>query len=122
MGRVSRTGHAAFAPAWLPWACWMAGVLACVHSQPIRIIVPAPAGGPIDIVSRVIANEMMKNMRHSVIVENRPGGRSVIAANAVSKSDPDGHTLLAMSTSLAMTQAITRGRLTTSPGISHPSR
>lgn len=124
MGRVSHTAHAAFALAWRKWARCMAGVLACVllpvasvpasdfpKSQPIRIIVPAPPGGSIDVVSRIIANEMMKNMRHSVIVENRPGARSLIAANAVSKSDPDGHTLLAMSTSLAMTQAITHGRL-----------
>ena len=109
MGRLSHTGHAAFAFAWRPWTHRMAGVLACVlmpvasvsasdfpQSQPIRIIVPAPPGGPIDVVSRIVANEMMKNMRHSVIVENRPGARSLIAANAVSRSDPDGHTLLAV--------------------------
>lgn len=84
--------------------------LAFPKNYPIRIVVPAPAGGALDIVSRLIANEMTKDMKHSVIVENRPGGRSSIAANAVSKSEPDGHTLLAISTSLAMTQAISNGK------------
>lgn len=86
---------------------------ACGHAsafpnsrEPIRIIVPAPAGGALDVVSRVFANEATKSLNHPVIVENRPGGHSAIAAGAVSRAAPDGHTLLATSTSLAMTQAI----------------
>lgn len=74
--------------------------------EPIRIIVPAPAGGALDVVSRVFANEATKSLNHPVIVENRPGGHSAIAAGAVSRAAPDGHTLLATSTSLAMTQAM----------------
>jgi tripartite-type tricarboxylate transporter receptor subunit TctC len=79
-------------------------------NQPIRIVVPAPPGGALDVVARLMALQMSKNMNHSVIVENRPGGRSTIATNAVSKSEPDGHTLLAISTSLAMGQALYNGR------------
>ena len=78
---------------------------------PIRIVVPAPAGGPIDVIARLLANETSKSLRHPVIVENRPGGHFSIGANAVSQSPPDGHTLLLTSTSLAMTQALYRSRL-----------
>lgn len=80
-------------------------------NEPIRVIVPAPAGGALDVVARVFANEATKSLNHPVIVENRPGGHSAIAAGAVSRAAPDGHTLLATSTSLAMTQAMYGGRV-----------
>jgi tripartite-type tricarboxylate transporter receptor subunit TctC len=72
----------------------------------VRIIVPFPAGGPTDILSRVIAQRMSEDWGQPVVVENRPGGDTVIAAQQVAKASPDGYTLLAaMDTTLVMNPA-----------------
>src|SRR5262249_42682319 len=64
------------------------------------------AGGPTDILARVIAQRMSDDWGQPVVVENRPGGDTVIAAQQVTKSAPDGDTLLAaMDTTLVMNPA-----------------
>jgi len=62
-------------------------------TRPIRLIVPFPTGGATDTFSRVIAAEMSKSLGQQVIVENRPGAGTTIAADIVSKSAADGYTL-----------------------------
>ena len=64
-------------------------------SRPIHIVVPFPAGGPTDLLSRIIAQEMTASWGQSVVVENRPGADTSIGAEVVAKADPDGYTLLA---------------------------
>src|SRR5580698_5066747 len=64
-------------------------------NRPIHIIVPFPAGGPTDILSRIIGQEMMASWGHAVVIENRPGADTTIGAEVVAKADPDGYTLLA---------------------------
>ena len=64
-------------------------------SRPIRIIVPFPAGGPTDVNARIIAQKMSEDFKQPVVIENRPGGNTAIAAQAVAKAEPDGYTLLA---------------------------
>jgi tripartite-type tricarboxylate transporter receptor subunit TctC len=64
-------------------------------NRPIHIIVPFPAGGPTDLLSRIIGKEMAASWGHPVVIENRPGGDTAIGAVAVAKADPDGYTLLA---------------------------
>ena len=61
--------------------------------KPIRIVVPFTAGGSSDFVARTLANKLTDTMKHSVIVDNRPGGNTLIGAEHVAKSPPDGHTL-----------------------------
>ena len=62
--------------------------------KPVRIIVPFPAGGLTDVLGRGIANELTKMWSQQVIVENRAGANTIIAAELVAKAPPDGHTLL----------------------------
>jgi tripartite-type tricarboxylate transporter receptor subunit TctC len=75
-------------------------------NRPVRIIVPFPAGGPTDILARVVAQKMSENWGQPVIVENRPGGDTAIGAVQVAKAPPDGYTLLApMDTTMVMNPA-----------------
>lgn len=63
-------------------------------SRPVRIIVGYPAGGPIDIVARIIAQALAERMGQPFIVENRPGAGGNVGAESVVRAPADGHTLL----------------------------
>jgi tripartite-type tricarboxylate transporter receptor subunit TctC len=63
-------------------------------SRPIKLLVPFPAGGPVDVMGRLVAQHLSSTIGQQVIVENRPGGGSTLAARAAATSDPDGYTLL----------------------------
>jgi tripartite-type tricarboxylate transporter receptor subunit TctC len=63
-------------------------------ARPVRLVVAFPPGGATDTFSRVTAAEMTKSFGQQVFVENRPGAGTTIAAEHVSKSAPDGYTLL----------------------------
>lgn len=62
--------------------------------QPIRLIVPHPAGGSSDILARTMAAAMSKDLGQSIVVENKGGGNGAIAAQSVALAKPDGYTLL----------------------------
>ena len=62
--------------------------------KPVRIIVPFPAGGATDLQMRALGQKLSESWGQPVLVENRPGGNMVIAAEAAAKSAPDGHTLV----------------------------
>ena len=66
-------------------------------TRPVRVIVGFPAGGPTDIVARIIAQSLSERLGQQFIVENRPGAGSNIATQAVISSPPDGYTLLLVS-------------------------
>ena len=75
-------------------------------NRPVKIVVPFPAGGPTDILSRIIGERMSKAWGQPVVIENRPGANTGIGAQAVAKAAPDGYTLLAaMDTTLVMNPA-----------------
>ena len=67
--------------------------------KPIRIVVPFAPGGPNDILARIVGQKLTEAWNQQVIVENRPGGGTVIGTEIVAKSPPDGYTLLMVSTS-----------------------
>jgi tripartite-type tricarboxylate transporter receptor subunit TctC len=74
-------------------------------NRPIRMIVPFPAGGPSDIVARVIGQKMSEDWGQPVVVENRPGANTIIGAQAAAKAAPDGYTLfMAIDSTLVMNQ------------------
>jgi tripartite-type tricarboxylate transporter receptor subunit TctC len=66
-------------------------------TRPIRLLVPFPAGGPVDVMGRLIAQRLSSTMGQQVILENRPGAGSTLAARAAAGADPDGYTLLVAS-------------------------
>src|SRR5260370_37638005 len=63
-------------------------------SQTIKIIVPFPPGGGVDVVARLIAPRLSESLGQSVIVENRPGAGGSVGATAVAQAPHDGYTLL----------------------------
>jgi tripartite-type tricarboxylate transporter receptor subunit TctC len=70
-------------------------------ARPVTLVVPFPAGGSTDWLSRLLGQKLEQRLKAPFIVENRAGGSTLIAASAVAKSEPDGHTLL-MTTSTTM--------------------
>jgi tripartite-type tricarboxylate transporter receptor subunit TctC len=63
-------------------------------SRPITLVVPYPAGGPVDIVARLLAQEAAPRLGRPIIVDNRGGGSGIIGSLAVARAAPDGHMLV----------------------------
>ena len=77
-------------------------------TRPIRVVVPLPAGGGIDVVARVMTTRLAAAFDQQVIVDNRPGARGVIGTEIVSKAAPDGYTLLVVSDLLTIMPFVER--------------
>ncbi|MFN7087591.1 MAG: Bug family tripartite tricarboxylate transporter substrate binding protein [Burkholderiales bacterium] len=78
-------------------------------SKTLRIVVAFPAGGPIDIVARLLAPKLAENMGQQVIVDNRAGANGAIGTEHVARSAPDGYTMyLASPSAIAINPAVTR--------------
>ena len=76
-------------------------------TQPIKLIVPAGAGGPADIVSRLFAKSFGSELKGNVVVDNRPGAGGIVGSEAVIQSKPDGYTLfLSANTAFSVLPAI----------------
>jgi tripartite-type tricarboxylate transporter receptor subunit TctC len=63
-------------------------------NRPVKIIVPTPAGGPVDVMARLLANALPAYLGQNVIVENRAGAGNTLGSKAAAAADPDGYTLL----------------------------
>lgn len=72
-------------------------------SKPLRLIVPYPPGGGVDIVGRVFASKVAETLKHNVIVDNRPGGSAIIGTGLAARAQPDGHTLLIVASTYTIT-------------------
>ena len=75
-------------------------------SHPIKMIVPFGAGGPTDIFTRLLAEELRKALKQPFVLENRPGAGTIIGTEAAAKSPPDGYTLLMISATQTTTETL----------------
>jgi tripartite-type tricarboxylate transporter receptor subunit TctC len=85
----------------LSGACALFAVVASTHlyaqaypSKPVRIIAPSGAGGPVDLIARLVAQGLTDTLKQQFVVENRVGAAGLIGAELVAKAPPDGYTLL----------------------------
>ena len=68
--------------------------LAAYPERPVRVLLPFPAGGAVDIVSRVMLGKMAEDLGQTFVIENKSGAGGIVATDAAAKSSPDGYTLL----------------------------
>jgi tripartite-type tricarboxylate transporter receptor subunit TctC len=84
-----------------------AGALAQGYpTRPVKIIVPFAAGGPADVYARVLGQKLQESMGQPFVVEDMPGGGSIVGTSAVAQSAPDGYTLLMMSNTHTVNESL----------------
>ena len=77
-------------------------------NRPVRLVVPVAAGGPTDIVARMLAEKLSKPWGEQVFIENKGGAGTNIGNELVARSDPDGYTILFATVSLAVNTSLYR--------------
>src|SRR5262252_2883401 len=80
-------------------ATWNAAGADPYPARPVKIIVPTPAGGPVDAVARVLAHALAPTLGEGVVVDNRAGAGNTIGSKEAALAEPDGYTLLYSSAS-----------------------
>ena len=68
-------------------------------ARPIKVIVPTPAGGPVDVIARLVGNYLTSSIGQPVVIDNRPGAGNTIGSKEAAQAEPDGYTLLYSSAS-----------------------
>ena len=108
---VGGTGAAAFA---------QQDLAADYPGRTIKVIVSAPPGGGLDIVARVVADQLAKRWGQPFVVENRPGAGGNLGAEAVALAEPDGYTLLAAQPAPLTTNVVLYKKLNFDPAAFEP--
>jgi tripartite-type tricarboxylate transporter receptor subunit TctC len=106
-------GAALLAPAL--FACLPAVAQAPYPSKPIKWIVPYTPGGITDSVTRVVAQKLEERLGQPVVIENKPGANSIVGADYVAKSAPDGYTMLTVIAAHAANATLYAGKLNFDP-------
>ena len=75
-------------------------------TKPVRIIVPFAPGGPADLYARILGEKLQAALGQSFVVDDRPGGGSIVGTDAAAKSAPDGYTLLMMSNTHTVNESL----------------
>ena len=84
-------------------------------ARPVKFVIGFAAGGPTDVIARVVAQDMTQSMGQSVIVENRPGANAIIATEVVARAPADSYTLLFSSLSLLVNHALIDSKVNYDP-------
>ena len=71
-------------------------------ARPIRLIITTPAGGLVDVIGRLFAEELSARLGQPIVIDNRPGGMTQIGADALNRAAPDGYTLMIATSEAAM--------------------
>jgi tripartite-type tricarboxylate transporter receptor subunit TctC len=79
---------------------------AAYPDRPIRVVIPLPPGGAVDIVARLLQPHLEKALGKPLIIENKPGASGIVGAGNVANADPDGHTLLLVPTTFTINAAV----------------
>jgi tripartite-type tricarboxylate transporter receptor subunit TctC len=87
--------RAAFALALLSFSAWSWSQ--SYPTRPVKIVVPYGVGGSADVYARYLGAKLQESVGQTFVIENRPGGGSIVGTDVVAKSEPDGYTLLMMS-------------------------
>ena len=98
-----------------------AATVAHAENWPSRLIkatIPFGAGSAADVVPRLVFERLSAELGQSIVIENRAGGGGVVGSALVAKADPDGYSILAQSSALAIAPAIFPSATSTPPGIS----
>ena len=106
---IRDSGGHPWAPAWLALFIMLASSMASAQgwaTKPIHIVLPASAGGPLDILARLVAPKYAEANGQPVIIDSKPGGGSIIGTDFVAKAPGDGHTLLMMPVQIAIVPAL----------------
>jgi tripartite-type tricarboxylate transporter receptor subunit TctC len=77
-------------------------------SRPIRVVVPYPAGGIVDIVARAVTEQVGRDFKQAIVMDDRPGANSNIGTAAVARSEPDGYTWLVTGPAVLVNPALYR--------------
>jgi tripartite-type tricarboxylate transporter receptor subunit TctC len=99
MKQPARTGWAAAGAASLLLLGAVAALAGDYPDRPIRLLVPGAAGGGMDVVARMVADNIATTLKQAVVVENKPGAAGNVAVNLLAKSPPDGYTVVLGQTS-----------------------
>jgi tripartite-type tricarboxylate transporter receptor subunit TctC len=83
--------------------------------RPIKLVVPYAAGGPTDVLGRLVADYLGRDLKQIVIVENKPGAQGAIGAEAVARADPDGYTLFVAAGSIIVLNPMLYKKLSYDP-------
>lgn len=80
-------------------------------NRPIKLLIPFTAGGGTDLLGRILAQKISESMGQPIVVENKPGGNTLIATEAVARATPDGYTLILQTNNLVANPTMYQGRM-----------